>query len=698
MQVFLSYPSWFVLLCVALASIYSIILYYKQKQLASIQKTYRYLLSIARFVAVFIISFLLLAPFVKRHSSKTEKPIIIIAQDNSSSIKYAFKKIDSNAYFKNLNTLQKELSENYEVKTYTFDEQLHPNYSKTLNGKISNLSKTLDDINDIYFNRNVGAIIMATDGIYNRGISPQYTEASNLYPIYTVVLGDTTPQKDAKISQVLSNDIVYLGDKFEVKADISSFNCKNQNATIYIEQIIGKGKSIKVNSSNIGYTEVLEQKTISYILNASTPGMQHYRITHSAISGEYTLENNSKDIYVQVLDGRDKILIVADGPHPDISALKQAIEKNKNYTLDIKYANEPISKLEEFNVAILHQLPSASNASSQLIGSLKQKNISTWYILGANSSTSRISESTGILEIKSLRNSFNDANALINPEFSLFTIDENYMKTIEKLPPLTVPYGDYKATSTNTLLHQKIGSVATKYPMWVLGETQLQKQAYLMGEGLWRWRMFNYVQTQNYDAVDDLILKTIQYLSVKGDKRKFKSLLSKNVFNENENVLISAQLYNDNYQLINSCDVNLTLIDENEKKYTYTFSKENTAYSLDLGKLHTGVYTYEASTNCNGKSYKDLGKFTVKALQLEAQQITADDDMLFALSQKKNAQMVYANDLLSLSKMIKAQKDIKPIIYDSYKTDSIINLKIIFFILLFLLAFEWILRKYLGIY
>jgi hypothetical protein len=60
--------------------------------------------------------------------------------------------------------------------------------------------------------------------------------------------------------------------------------------------------------------------------------------------------------------------------------------------------------------------------------------------------------------------------------------------------------------------------------------------------------------------------------------------------------------------------------------------------------------------------------------------------------------MVYANDLLSLSKMIKAQKDIKPIIYDSYKTDSIINLKIIFFILLFLLAFEWILRKYLGIY
>jgi hypothetical protein len=155
MQVFLSYPSWFIVLCIALASIYSLILYFNQKQLASIQKPIRYLLSLARFIAVFIISFLLFAPFVKRHSSKTEKPIIIIAQDNSSSILYAFKKIDSTTYFKSLEKLQVELSENYEVKTYTFDEQLHPNYSKTLNGKISNLSKTLDDINDIYFYRNI---------------------------------------------------------------------------------------------------------------------------------------------------------------------------------------------------------------------------------------------------------------------------------------------------------------------------------------------------------------------------------------------------------------------------------------------------------------------------------------------------------------------------------------------------------------
>jgi hypothetical protein len=116
MQVFLSYPSWFILFCVALAFIYSFLLYYKQRQPETLQKPIRYLLSLTRFLASFTIAFLLLAPFVKRHFTKTEKPIIVIVEDNSTSINYAFKKTDSNQYFKNLLQLKSILSANYEIK------------------------------------------------------------------------------------------------------------------------------------------------------------------------------------------------------------------------------------------------------------------------------------------------------------------------------------------------------------------------------------------------------------------------------------------------------------------------------------------------------------------------------------------------------------------------------------------------------
>ena len=142
----------------------------------------------------------------------------------------------------------------------------------------------------------------------------------------------------------------------------------------------------------------------------------------------------------------------------------------------------------------------------------------------------------------------------------------------------------------------------------------------------------------------------------------------------------------------------LSLYDENNINYKYTFSKNNTTYSLDFGKLKSGNYRYEASTSCNGKNYKDEGEFSIKAIQLESINITSDDDLLYALSKKNNAKMVFASEIEQLSKLIKAKKDIKPIIYESYKTESIIQLPILFFLILFLLSFEWILRKYLGLY
>jgi hypothetical protein len=38
-----------------------------------------------------------------------------------------------------------------------------------------------------------------------------------------------------------------------------------------------------------------------------------------------------------VLDARQKILLLYDGPHPDISTIKQSIESNRNF--EVKASN-----------------------------------------------------------------------------------------------------------------------------------------------------------------------------------------------------------------------------------------------------------------------------------------------------------------------------------------------------------------------
>ena len=49
-------------------------------------------------------------------------------------------------------------------------------------------------------------------------------------------------------------------------------------------------------------------------LLADQAGVQRYRIVFSAIDGEVTTVNNAKDVFIDVLDARQKILILGLSP------------------------------------------------------------------------------------------------------------------------------------------------------------------------------------------------------------------------------------------------------------------------------------------------------------------------------------------------------------------------------------------------
>ena len=230
------------------------------------------------------------------------------------------------------------------------------------------------------------------------------------------------------------------------------------------------------------------------------------------------------------------------------------------------------------------------------------------------------------------------------------------------------------------------------------GEKGGIKTTVFCGEGIWKWRLFDYLQHKNYDLTTELINKTIQVTSVKSDKRKFRANTSKNLYKENEAVLFDAQLYNDSYEMINEPDVKLVIKDESNKEYNYTFSKTQNYYSLNADLFTQGSYTYTASTTYNGKVLTVSGRFNVEAIQLEQYDLTARHGLLRELSSKYNGKMFYPSNMKELGDMVLANENIKPVLYESSSTQSIINLKWIFFLLLALLSVEWFLRRYFGNY
>lgn len=156
--------------------------------------------------------------------------------------------------------------------------------------------------------------------------------------------------------------------------------------------------------------------------------------------------------------------------------------------------------------------------------------------------------------------------------------------------------------------------------------------------------MFNFMQNNQFSAFDDLISKTIQYLSIKEDKRKFRTYLAKNVWDENENIVFGAELYNDSYQMINDPDVNLSVIDENGKTLPILLIKKKKDINWTSDICAPGCTNTKLPPTIMVNIIVGEGKFSVASIQLETTETTADHSLLASLSNQSGGKKVLLND------------------------------------------------------
>ena len=688
-----AYPTWFLLFCLCVGFIFSFALYFKKKN--NFPFTWQFVLVIlTRFFTGAILVFLLLSPILKYLQKKEDKPTIAFIQDNSASIKNAFKKIDSVAYQKNVRDLIAELQKDYNVKTFSLGNQLKDSLHFEYNENGSDISSPLETIMTTLENENLGAVILASDGIYNKGMSPLNLTYPFKGAVYSIGLGDTTIQRDALVARVFANKMVYLGDQFAIRSDVSAYACKGSSVTV---SVFSHSANRVVATQNFSVTEERFSKSIETIIDARSVGVQHYTISISKVDGEQNIANNAQDVYVEVIDSKENVLIVANAPHPDIFALKEALTKNKNFKVDIKTAQKVDANISDYNLVVLHNLPSVNYNVNSILEQAKKMGISLWFITGSQTAIPLFNQAQNCLQIAPRGMSLNDASANLNKEFSYFTLSNT--TGLLQVPPLATPFGEYTTgANTQVLMTQKIGSVNTNYPLWIVQQNNAARVGVTAGEGLWRWRLYDYQQHKNQNLVDEYILKTAQFLSVKHDKKQFRTTIQKSVFTESEPITFDAELYNENYELINTPDVNLTITDEANTKKKYSLNKEGNSYSLSLGNLAAGKYAYTSQTAYNGKNYSASGNFSVVAINIEDVNTTADFGMLNQLAKNYGGEFVYPSEINSIKEKIKNNQAVKTILRTQVNTEPLINWKWLFGLLIFLLSIEWFIRKYTGNY
>jgi hypothetical protein len=235
------------------------------------------------------------------------------------------------------------------------------------------------------------------------------------------------------------------------------------------------------------------------------------------------------------------------------------------------------------------------------------------------------------------------------------------------------------------------------YPLFSFVNFQNRKNAFISGTGLWRWQLTDYQVNTNHFVLNDLLNKIVQYLTIQSDNRFFR-VKAKDTYDQNENVILEAELYNENYELINSPDVEIVIMNEEGQEYPYVFLKNNDKYSLDAGVFPGGKYTYYATVESSGKTFTDQGEFVIESVNIEFVNTVADHQLLYRISGIKDANLVYPDSLSKLPEYLEQRDDIYTVTYYDKDFIPLINILWLLISIIFLLALEWFIRKWLGVY
>ncbi|MBT7620422.1 MAG: hypothetical protein HN594_05045, partial [Flavobacteriales bacterium] len=523
-------PIYYSVLCILLGVVYAYFLYRRNKFLS---KKLTALLFVFRALVVSVLSFLLLNPLSSVTNTIEKRPIIILAQDAS------FSTFSDSSDYQNLINLKNKLSSDFDVITYNYSDQIKEGFTTDKTGNSTNISHLLDEVDLKYSGRNLTGVVLSWDGLYNQGSNPLSHKIAKSIPFYTIPLGDTSVLKDVRISEIQHNEISFLGNTAPVKVNIQTEKCKGEYITIklFSEWKLIESKKIKINSNS-------EFIKTNFTIKNSSLGLHKYKVVVSSVSNEKSIENNSRSFYVEVLDSKYKILILYDAIHPDISAIKSVLDKNKNYEIVKEKLSEFNSNYDKYNLVIYFAF---SDNKLEELEKLKSSDVSLLLLVGPNS-VSKLNYLYPSGKIVG-KNKSQEVTASYNSDFSKFNVSTNLQNYLTDLPPLLAPFGTYNQSLTSEIiLYQKIGLYTTEKPLIIVDNNSEKKYSVVYSEGLWKWKINDRNDNNLHQNFDELFSKMAQFLLIKEDKSRFRINYDKKIIQGKE-MNFFAEYYNENYEL-----------------------------------------------------------------------------------------------------------------------------------------------------
>lgn len=679
-------------LCLLAGAAYATLLYYSNKR-HLFSAPIRWAAAIARFVVVTVLSFLLLAPMVKTEKLNEEKPVLVLAMDNSESMVNSpdSAKLKS-AIPQAVVQLAEKLNDTYTIQLVSFGHDVTNGLSTNFDEDITDYSRLFGEMNNRLVNNRQSTVVVFSDGLVNRGPDPLFATIHAPYRIFTVACGDSTPRDDVFIKSVKTNKVGFTKSELPIEVVVNA------------EGLAGKRCQLKVTldgepTQTTALTITNNHFSLSSLLRFTPDkaGLKKITAELTPIDHEYSPANNKMVTYVEVMESRRKILLLGAAPHPDLGAIRQIIETEYQFEVDLQLASNTLPTPSDYNLVVFHQLPSARFPLTSFFNQLDKEGIPSFFIIGTLTSLEAYNNLLPPVTIMGSSGSVN-ANAQLNPLFSLFQTDQQTDGMLRNLPPLVVPFGEYRTSQgAEVLMNQTINGIATNRPLVVLGNRETARCGVMAGEGIWLQYLTLKMLESNASMYETLIIKTLNYLSIRKPKERF-SVETEKTIQQYDQALFEATLLNESFETVTNAEVTLDMTDEGQKNYPFKFTKQKSSYMLNAGRLAPGKYQYAATALTEKERLTATGQLVVLPTNLEQQNQTADNNLLRRLATERGGSMLPLSETNLLAQLLSEGNQAKPVVYTQETISDLITLPLVFFLILILAAGEWILRRWGGSY
>ena len=659
------------------------------------------ILSLLRFLALFGVFFLLINPKFTKNEYRIEKADLIILVDNSTSVAMAEDTIQG--ILAKLNGYQ-GLQERFNIVRYGFGAELmakkdvqiasEKEYasgkdsasvksSTSFNQENTDITSALRGIEDIHSASN-SAIVLLTDGNQTLGQDYEYYGKNQDIPVYPIAVGDTTRYDDLAVARVNANRYAFLNNKYPLEIYVT-YNGKAEVTTNLNVTVSGR----RVFRKKLSFSDTDNSHVISTLLDANSVGFKNIVVSLDSLSNERNTDNNVRQIAVEVIDEKTDIVIVSKLLHPDIGALKKAIESNEQRSVTVVKPGEEAKALEEADILILYQPDASFKTVYDFIG---QKNTPIFTITGSQTNWNFLNQAQKSFS----KNSYNQVEEVfpdLNPGFGLFDIRDF---STQDFPPLNANLGEISLNkSGETLLGQRVKGVELDQPLLALIGGDTEREAVLFGENSWKWRMQGFRNDQNFENYDGLIGQIILLLSTNQSRERL-TLDYSSVYPGSSSAKIRATYFDKTFVLDVNATIDLQLKNtETDAVNEVPMLLKGSYYETDLSNLTPGTYSFTVSVR--NEPLATSGSFTILDFDVEKQLVSTDYRKLRRLAQNSGGKVFFPDQAESLFKNLTEDQRYLPVQKGEQNVVSLIDFRILLALIVAALAAEWLIRKYNGL-